>query len=131
VEVQVARGCRIQPSDLVGGVEAIESPRVLLKTGTFPAVHAWNDDFAAVSVELVEALAARGVMIVGIDTPSVDLMTSKDLPAHHALLKHDINIIEGINLAGVKAGHYTLLAQPLKLMGFDASPIRAVLAEPI
>ena len=130
VEVCIARGSRIQPADLIGGIAAIDAPRVLLKTGTFPDVHAWNNDFAALSVELVEALAARGVVTVGIDTPSVDLMTSKDLPAHHALLKHDINIIEGINLASVKAGHYMLLAQPLKLMGFDASPIRAVLAEP-
>ena len=129
VDVQVQRGARILPADLAGGIEAVTAVRVLLKTGTFPDVHAWNHDFAALSVELVDALAAKGVITVAIDTPSVDLMSSKDLPAHHALLKHGINIIEGVNLAGIKAGHYTLLAQPLKLIGFDASPIRAVLAE--
>jgi arylformamidase len=69
------------------------------------------------------------VKTVGVDTPSVDLQHSKDLPAHHALLKHGIVILEGLVLAGVEPGRYTLMAQPLKLMGFDASPVRAVLAE--
>lgn len=127
VEATVARGGRIRPEDLVGGIGAVRTARVLLKTGTFPDPENWNSDFAALSVELVEALAARGVITIGIDTPSVDLQESKDLPGHKAILRHDIAILEGLELDGVAAGEYELIALPLKLMGFDASPVRAIL----
>lgn len=36
-------------------------------------------------------------------------------------------ILEGIVLDGVPSGRYELIALPLKLEGFDASPVRAVL----
>jgi arylformamidase len=121
-------GKRITPADLKG-FDAIRTPRVLLKTGTFPDFTKWNADFAALSVELVEALAGKGVITIGIDTPSVDLQDSKDLPAHRAILKHRIAILEGLALASVEPGEYELLAQPLKLKDADASPVRAVLRQ--
>ncbi|MCH7703629.1 MAG: hypothetical protein IIB61_00835, partial [Planctomycetes bacterium] len=68
-----------------------------------------------------------GVITVGIDTPSVDLSDSKELPAHHRFLANDMAIIEGIVLTDVPAGTYELIALPLRLVGFDASPLRAVL----
>jgi arylformamidase len=69
------------------------------------------------------------VITIGIDTPSVDLQDSKDLPAHRAILKHRIAILEGLALASVEPGEYELLAQPLKLKDADASPVRAVLRQ--
>ena len=65
--------------------------------------------------------------LIGIDTPSVDPFSSKDLPAHKMFLKHDMAILEGLALQGVPAGVYELIALPLKLVGFDASPVRAIL----
>jgi arylformamidase len=131
VDAAVERGQRVLPSHLAawGGVEAIRAPRVLIRTGTFPDPTLFNEDFAAVSVELVEALAARGVITIGIDTPSVDLFTSKALEAHNTILQHDMAILEGLALSDVPRGPqvYELIALPLKLMGFDASPVRAVL----
>jgi arylformamidase len=103
------------------------TPRLLLATGTFPDPARWNADFAALAPRLVEVLAARGVRLIGIDTPSVDLMDSKDLPAHQAFLRHDMAILEGLVLADVPDGQYELIALPLALEGFDASPVRAVL----
>jgi arylformamidase len=126
IEAKVERGRRVEVKDCVG-LEHVRHPRVLLKTLTFPNPDNWNPDFAGLSVEIIEALAAKGVITIGIDTPSVDLQDSKDLPAHHAILAHDIAILEGIDLSAVPAGEYELIALPLKLMGFDASPVRAVL----
>ena len=54
-------------------------PRVLFATGTYPDPQNWNRDFAALSVELIDFLHDRGVITVGIDTPSVDLFESKDI----------------------------------------------------
>jgi arylformamidase len=42
-------------------------------------------------------------------------------------LRHDIAILEGLLLKDVPEGLYELIALPLKLEGFDASPVRAVL----
>jgi arylformamidase len=123
----VARGTRVRPSDIDGGLDQILHPRVLLATGTYPDAHHWNDDFAGLSVDLVDALAARGVITIGIDTPSVDLFSSKDLEAHRAIFRHDIAILEGLDLMAVPLGIYELIALPLRLPGVDASPVRAVL----
>lgn len=127
VDAPVARGTRVGVKDLLGGLAQVTEPRVLLRTGTFPNPEAWNEDFAGVEPGLIEALAARGVRTIGLDTPSVDLQSSKDLPAHKAVLRNDMAILEGLVLAGVEPGVYELIALPLKLMGFDASPVRAVL----
>lgn len=127
VDARVKRGQRVGVNDIAGGVEAIREERVLIRTGAFPDPDHWNEDFAALEPALVDALAARGVITVGIDTPSVDLQNSKDLPAHAAFARHDMAILEGLVLAGVEPGVYELIALPLKLMGFDASPVRAIL----
>ena len=125
LDVGVERGERIPPR----AVAPVSTPRVLLKTGTFPDPENFNEDFAALSVELVERLHEEGVILIGIDGPSVDLFDSKDLPAHQAFLRNDMAILEGLVLLDVPEGEYELIALPLKLEGFDASPVRAVLRE--
>jgi len=80
-----------------------------------------------VQPELVEELHRQGVKLIGIDTPSVDLFDSKDLPSHRQFLKFDMAILEGLLLKDVPEGLYELIALPLKLVGFDASPVRAIL----
>jgi arylformamidase len=120
VRVNVGRGQRVGPLD-------VTAERVLIATDTFPNPEHFNEDFAGLSVELIESLASRGARLIGIDTPSVDLFASKDLPAHAACLRHDVAILEGLVLRGVPEGEYELIALPLRLEGFDASPVRAVL----
>jgi arylformamidase len=103
------------------------APRVLLATGTAPDSAVFNRDFAALAPELIDHLHERGVRLVGVDTPSVDPADSKTLPAHNRCLAHDMAILEGLRLADVPEGRYELIALPLRLVGFDASPVRAVL----
>jgi len=124
IRVDVARATRITPAMLPWEVTA---SRALFATGTYPNPQNWNTDFAALSVELIDFLHDRGVVTVGIDTPSVDLFESKDLPAHKAILRCDMAILEGLLLKDVPEGTYELIALPLPLVGFDASPVRAVL----
>jgi arylformamidase len=124
VRVPAARGTRITP-DLLP--RPIQSERVLIATGTYPDPEHFNEDFAALAPELVEYFHRTGVKLVGIDTPSVDLFSSKDLPSHLTFLRYDMAILEGLVLKDVPEGKYELIALPLKLVGFDASPVRAVL----
>ena len=107
--------------------EEITAPRVLLRTGTYRDPSRFAEDFAAPAPELIDRLAGEGVRLVGVDTPSVDLFSSKDLPSHNRCLANDLAILEGLVLDGVPDGAYELIAPPLKLVGFDASPVRAVL----
>lgn len=125
MRVAVGRGERVLPRHLVGPITA---PRLLLHTGTFPDPDAWNDDFAALSPELVVALFEQGVRLVGIDTPSIDPQASKALESHQAVADRDMAVLEGLVLAHVPPGRYTLIALPLRLEGADASPVRAALA---
>jgi arylformamidase len=107
--------------------DMLEAPRLLLATGTYPDANRFNEDFAALEPALIEAISRQGVRLVGVDTPSVDLFSSKDLPAHEACLRSHVSILEGLRLANVPDGLYELIALPLKLEGFDASPVRAIL----
>ena len=124
IEVEVAAGELIQ-LDLLRG--PIVAPRVLFRTNSYPDFHTFQENFAALSPELVDDLARQGVRLIGIDTPSVDPFSSKALPAHAAFLRNDMAILEGLMLADVPEGVYELIALPLRLVGFDASPVRAVL----
>jgi arylformamidase len=124
VRVQVPRGGQVLPATLPGPIRA---ERVLIATGTYPSAEHFTEDFAALSVDLVEALDRQGVRLIGIDTPSVDCFSSKELPVHHAFLERDMAILEGLDLCDVPEELYELIALPLRLAGFDASPVRAVL----
>jgi arylformamidase len=119
--------------DAIGAelVEAHWSPgvtRILFRTfDRFPADR-WPSRFTVVSAKAIAALAAHGVMLVGIDSPSLDPETSKTMDAHLAVPR-DMRILEGLVLDHVPAGDYELIALPLALAGLDASPVRAVLRE--
>jgi arylformamidase len=108
---------------------AIVAPRILFATNTYPDPNVFSENFAALSSELIDWLSERKVITVGIDTPSVDLSDSKDLPTHHAILRHDMAILEGLVLKDVPQAQYELIALPLPLVGFDASPVRAILRD--
>ncbi len=126
IEVTTPKGKRITPSDIT--VE-IEASRVLFKTGSYPNPNEFNTDFCSLSKDLVELLGEKGVILVGIDTPSVDLFDDRVLESHHALLDKNMMNIEGIVLDTVYPGLYTLFASPLKIEGADAAPLRAILVE--
>ncbi|MDZ7651932.1 MAG: arylformamidase [Burkholderiaceae bacterium] len=101
-------------------------PRVLVRTyERTPA--AWDSGFTAFAPATLELLAAHGVQLVGLDTPSLDPEQSKTLDSHQVVRRHGIAVLEGIVLDEVPAGDYELIALPLKWQGLDASPVRAVL----
>jgi arylformamidase len=127
VHVDVSQGVRVSRSMLPA---ELTWPRVLLATGTYPDPTAFSQDFAGLEPQLITALAGEGVRLIGVDTPSVDRFTDVDaLPAHAACAAHDVSILEGLVLESVPDGVYELIALPLRLVGFDASPVRAILRE--
>ena len=118
-------GPLIEPRHIAHALDGLP-PRVLVRT-LRQARQSWDPPFSAYAADTVTLLAAHGVRLIGIDTPSVDPATSAELPAHHRLLAHDLRVLENLVLDDVPPGDYELIALPLKLMQADASPVRAVL----
>lgn len=81
------------------------------------------------AAESIALLAAHGVVLIGIDSPSLDAQESKSMDAHLAIKAAGMAILEGLVLDEVEAGDYELMALPLKLGGLDAAPVRAVLRD--
>jgi arylformamidase len=124
---------------LVGPGEVVEVPdlsvhsvaraperaeRVLFKT---PNSELWArddfaEDFARLDGEAAVLLVERGVRLVGVDYLSVG-----DEAAHHALLEAGVVPVEGLDLRGVEPGRYELICLPLRVVGADGAPARAVL----
>jgi arylformamidase len=108
-----------------GALAGIE--RVLFKTrGSAPAGR-FDEGFCSVGPAAADRIAAAGLALVGIDTPSMDHFTSKDLPSHRRLLAAGVAILENLDLSAVEPGDYELIALPLRIVGADSSPVRAVL----
>ena len=99
--------------------------RLLIKTGSFSKENFTS--FSAINIEGMAYLGELGIVLLGIDTPSVDPFESKSLCAHKEMLRHGIRNLEGLDLSLIEPGVYELIALPLPLKGFDASPVRAIL----
>ena len=87
----------------------------------------WPERFPYPTVELADWLAARNVVLLGLDSPSTDAFESQELPCHHRLIEQGIVNLETLCFAGVPDGVYELIAFPLKMAGVCGSPVRAVL----
>ena len=111
----------------LGAAEERIAPRVLLKTGRSIADGIFPDAWPALTEEAARALVANGVRLIGVDAPSVDSRESKTLAVHQMLFSANACILENLDLRRVKPGRYELIALPLRLMGLDAAPVRAVL----
>jgi arylformamidase len=90
-----------------------------------PAV--FDDTFVGLSLDAAEALVAGGVRLIGVDGLSVEPFGG-DGSVHRCLLGAGVVLVEGLALAAVPAGDYTLLCAPLKLAGADGAPARVFVA---
>jgi arylformamidase len=120
----------ILPADLPSGLaEEVRACRRLLLRSYARRPAGFDEGMAHATPELADWLGALGACLLGVDTDSMDAFESKELPAHRRLDHHGIAILEGIDLSAVHPGRYELVALPLRLVGADASPVRAVLLE--
>src|SRR5262249_2373409 len=102
ISVDKPPNSRIFPKDLAN--IKILAKRILFKTLSFPNPESWNSDFVSLSPELIHFLSTHGVILVGIDTPSIDPFSDKMLLSHQAVFETDMAILEGVVLAAVPDG---------------------------
>jgi len=107
-----------------------ETRRLLFKTSNSALWRSTPDrfepEFVAVSVDGADWLVERGIQLVGVDYLSVAPFED-GVPTHVRLLSAGIIIIEGLDLSAVEAGWYSLTCLPLKLVGSEGAPARAIL----
>jgi len=76
--------------------------------------------------EVVEALVAHRVALVGIDSVNIDSITDLTRPAHSGLLGAGITIVEHLtNLGDLPERGAQFFAVPPKVRGFGTFPVRA------
>jgi arylformamidase len=128
VDAQQVDG-HIDASALAGLGIPDDAERVLFKTRNS---RLWDDpefteDFVAVLPDAAAALVERGVRLVGIDYLSI-APYGDPAPTHETLLRAGVAIVEALDLREASPGAYTLTCLPLRLVGSDGCPARAVLA---
>lgn len=100
---------------------AVSLQRTLLTQG-------FKTDFVAVAADAAQILVDNGVSVIGIDYLSI-APYKNSRPTHEILLNANTLIIEGLNLAEVDDGLYTMYCLPLKLKGSDGAPARVILIQ--
>lgn len=104
--------------------------RLLLRTRTSRAqLSAFPEQITYLREDIGPFFQEKGIILVGVDVPSVDPLNSKTMAAHHSLHRHGVHILENIVLHHVDPGDYELIALPLPLHGADGSPVRAVIRQ--
>jgi arylformamidase len=104
--------------------------RILFKTKNSTIYYKrkeFTNEFIYLHKSACELIVKTGIKTVGLDYITIDPYGGMEFAAHRTLLKNGVCVIECINLENVKAGEYYLMCLPLKLLGTDGAPARAVL----
>lgn len=99
--------------------------RVLFKTSNsqrFSNSSQFVHDFVYIAEDAASYLASLNTLAVGIDS-----LSAGNPETHRTLLRAGVVILEGLNLAGISQGRYELVCLPLKILGGDGAPARALL----
>lgn len=83
--------------------------------------------YTSLSLPAARWLVARRIALVGTDFLSIEERGAAGHPVHRTLLKAGVVIVEGLDLTRVRAGRYHLTVLPLRVVGADGAPARAVL----
>lgn len=148
--VDVSEKCRADPDYLVSpaDIEAHEEEHgeipagsaVLIRTGWgryWPDAEQYlgsdvpgdtsNLHFPGVSEQAAQALADRGIKMVGIDTASIDHGMSQDFRAHQVFAGAQIACLENVaRLGELPRGGFTIFALPMKIGEGSGAPCRII-----
>lgn len=121
---EVIRISELEPHGIAAG------ERILFRTKNSDHVwktDAFQTDFVHIPADTASWLAERRILTVGVDYLSVGGYQSDGAETHRALLGGGVWIIEGLVLTDIEPGDYDLICLPLKLVGSDGAPARAIL----
>ena len=128
-----AQVIHLPDADSIGPAELAAVPagteRLLIRTRnseTWARRTTFDGDYVALTAEAARWIADRRLRLVGIDSLSIQRW-GDDAETHRILMRAGVAILEGVDLSAVAAGEYRLTCLPLRLDGYEASPVRAIL----
>ena len=127
--IEIGDPVSIKPEELAGH-NIQRGERILFKTRNSARCWQIDDfvkDFVYIAHEAAQYLASLGVQTVGVDYLSVGGYSVDGPETHQALLGGGVWIIEGLNLSQAEPGVYDLICLPLRIVGGDGAPARAIL----
>jgi arylformamidase len=103
--------------------------RLLLRTANSLGLEMYerpfDEEYAALTVDGAEWLAAQGLRLVGIDYLSIQRY-SEPADVHILLLGAGISLLEGLRLVDIAPGAYELICLPMRLVNAEGAPARAI-----
>ena len=105
---------------------------LVLKTRNSTALETWerfSDRYVYIAPDGAEEIVRRGIKTVAFDHLAVEGYDAPGAPTHKILLGQGVTIVEGVDLNGIRPGHYWFSAAPMRLEGADGAPTRAYLIE--
>ncbi|MDE3052853.1 MAG: cyclase family protein [Gemmatimonadota bacterium] len=116
-------------ADLLRPYDLTHVSRVLIRTrnSSFIGDGRFHSDFTYLSPDGAGYLVEQNVRLVGVDYLSVEQFHSGHHQTHRTLLGRGVVIVEGLDLREPPPGVYELRCLPLRLVGLDGAPARAVL----
>lgn len=126
-----ARLIQIEHPDFIGPEELIRhdiqpGERILFKTRNVWHPTAFAKTFVHCNAAAARHLVERKVRTIGIDYLSIGAYERDGVETHQILLGAGIWVIEGLDLSQIEPGSYDLICLPLKILGGDGAPARAV-----
>lgn len=103
--------------------------RILLRTRNSALLSRkeFVNDYTYLAPDGAQYLVDKGVELVGIDYLSIEQFHSGHHLTHRTLLERSVVIVEGLDLSVPPSGEYQFICLPLRIMGCDGAPARAVL----
>lgn len=132
--IDVPAGMSTISADLLAAALPRGATRVLARTtnsGWSQADTAFDESYVAYDTSAAAWCVEQGIALVGIDYLSVEPFDAdtRGYPVHRTLLAAGVVVLESVDLMGVAAGAYDLVALPLLIPGSDGAPTRAVLMD--
>ncbi len=102
----------------------MNAERLIIKTG-YSEKTSFDPEYAYIDQDAADLLAASGIRVIGIDTPSIEAYEGTG-DVHRRILGAGIPVIEYLDLSGVSEGDYYMIALPLKITDGDGAPARVI-----
>ena len=121
---------KITAADFARVAGSIETPRILLRTdnSTIPEkdFKVFHEDFVALEPDAAQWIVDNNIKLVGIDYLSIGRFKN-GRKTHQILLNAGVAVVEGLNLRHVQPDNYELICLPMKILGAEGAPARAIL----
>src|SRR5581483_10042862 len=119
----------LKPYKLKAGERILVKTRNSTKSWKMARTSVFDENFIYIPAPTAQYLVDCKIKTIGVDYLSVGGYKKDGVQCHQILLGAEVWIIEGLDLSKIKPGKYDLTCLPLKIVGADGAPARAILRQ--